>query len=184
METIKPFTCQLLNRLWMKTPVSRTRAVQTHSSRGGTGMSASAPASQTWRASRPTAAQSVSSTRTVRRTRPASAESARILVLDCVESMPTAESETIFPFVSATKDILEIRFHSADGLQVSWKLRTNARTNLKSWPQNLSKFCFFPPKFCGNPAGVSRKNFVSLMGLPTFYLDSWNYLRKNKYRKY
>ena len=122
METIKPFTCQLLNRLWMKTPVSRTRAVQTHSSRGGTGMSASAPASQTWKASRQTAAQSVLSTRTVRRTRPASAESARTLVLDCVESMPTAESETIFPFVSATKDMLETLFLSAEGLQVSLDL--------------------------------------------------------------
>ena len=46
-----------------------------------------------------------------------------------------------------------------------------------------------PPKlksffFRGNVAGIPRKNFVILMGLPTFYLDSWNYLRKiNKYRK-
>ena len=37
--------------------------------------------------------------------------------------------------------------------------------------------------FCGNVAGIPRKNFVILIGLPTFYLDSWNYLRKNKYRK-
>ena len=26
--------------------------------------------------------------------------------------------------------------------------------------------------FCGNVAGIPRKNFVILMGLPTFYLDS------------
>ena len=36
------------------------------------------------------------------------------------------------------------------------------------WPQNPSKFCFSSAKVCGNPAGVSRKNFVNLMGLPTF----------------
>jgi len=44
------------------------------------------------------------------------------------------------------------------------------------WPQNPSKFCF-------SSAKLSRKNFVNLMGLPTFYLDSWNYFRENKYRK-
>ena len=36
----------------------------------------------------------------------------------------------------------------------------------------LKQVLFLPQKFCGNPAGVSRKNFVNLMGLSTFYLDS------------
>ena len=35
-----------------------------------------------------------------------------------------------------------------------------------------ASFVFLPQKLCGNSAGVSRKNFVNLMGLPTFYLDS------------
>ena len=35
-----------------------------------------------------------------------------------------------------------------------------------------ASFVFLPQKFCGNPAGISRKNFVNLMGLRTFYLDS------------
>ena len=46
-----------------------------------------------------------------------------------------------------------------------------------------ASFVFLPQKFCGNFAKLSRKNFVILMGLPTFYLDSWYYLWKNKYRK-
>ena len=46
-----------------------------------------------------------------------------------------------------------------------------------------ASFVFLPQKFCGNSAKLSRKNFVNLMWLPTFYLDSWNYLRKNKYSK-
>ena len=48
--------------------------------------------------------------------------------------------------------------------------------NIMLRPQNPSKFCFYSAK-------LSQKNFVNLMGLPTFYLDSWNYLRKNKYKK-
>ena len=40
-------------------------------------------------------------------------------------------------------------------------------------------YCYFleccpqnPSKFCGNVAEIPRKNFLILMGLPTFYLDS------------
>ena len=29
-------------------------------------------------------------------------------------------------------------------------------------PQNPSKFFFLPQKFCGNVAGIPRKNFVSM----------------------
>ena len=41
------------------------------------------------------------------------------------------------------------------------------RVPLKNSPQNPSKFFF-----CGNVAGILWKNFVILMGLPTFYLDN------------
>ena len=61
--------------------------------------------------------------------------------------------------------------------------RTAKRLQTNSRPENPS-FVFLSQKFCGNVAGIPRKNFAILMGLPTFYLDSWNYLRKNKYRKF
>ena len=31
-----------------------------------------------------------------------------------------------------------------------------------------ASFVFLPQKFCGNPTGIPQKNFVILMGLPTF----------------
>ena len=48
------------------------------------------------------------------------------------------------------------------------KITLEPHTDLKT----KASFVFLPQKFCGNPAGNSRKNFVILMGLPTFYLDS------------
>ena len=44
-------------------------------------------------------------------------------------------------------------------------------------PQNRREFCFV--FFVGmNVARIPQKNYVILMGLPTFYLDSWNYWKK------
>ena len=67
----------------------------------------------------PIAALSVWSTLTAPRSWLAYPENARILVLDCVASMPTAGSGTTCLFVSATRVIKEIPSADATGSQVS-----------------------------------------------------------------
>ena len=59
---------------------------------------------------------------------------------------------------------------------IYWKLIFECPTKrefVEISPQNRREFFFR-----GNVAGNLRKNFVILMGLSTFNLDSWNYLRK------
>ena len=58
-----------------------------------------------------------------------------------------------------------------------WKQKRmilRARAIDRTRPQNPRKCCF-------SSAGRPRMNFVISMGLPNFFLDSWNCLRKNNY---
>ena len=66
------------------------------------------------------------------------------------------------------------RFHVSRLGLWKGKISTSYTSDLKT----QASFVFLPQKFCGKSAKLSRKNFIILMGLPTFYLDSWYYLRK------
>ena len=57
--------------------------------------------------------------------------------------------------------------HQQKQVQMMIRMREHA-ADLKT----QASFVFLPQKFCGNSAKLSRKNFVNVMGLPTFYLHS------------
>ena len=113
------FLClQLLNQ-YMSTHVIQTHVDQTPIHQESSATVVNAPAYQKWSARRPTAVQSVQSTRIVRRTRLVSTASARILVLACVEWMLCATLGTMCHCVFVSKAILGTHSHNAIDQQVS-----------------------------------------------------------------
>lgn len=103
----------------MKIPANQTHVGLTAYHHKDLVMTAVAAVCQICLVHRPTAVQNVPSTMNVHWTRLASAASARILVLDCVELMRNAASEIMCQSVSVLETIKEIHSHSVILLQVS-----------------------------------------------------------------
>ena len=83
------------------------------------------PAYLEWLVILPTADPNVCSIKIVQLTNPASLKNVLTPALAYVEWMQFAESEIIFPFVCATKDLPETPSYSVKGLQVSQGSRKN-----------------------------------------------------------
>ena len=141
---------QLLNQ-FMLTHVIQTHVDQTATHQESSVTVVNAPAFQKWLARRPTAVQSVQSTRIVRRTRLVSTASARILVLACVEWMLCATLGTMCHCVSVSKAILGTHSHNAIDQQVS-KFYRNIERGIYL-PPSITIFFFF---FFGGGGGVTN----------------------------